>query len=177
MSFRQPSTFQKIAPLCVLVVLVCGVVYGLRHLGDNTGYAPEQPIPFSHRLHAGDNHIPCLYCHANAEKGRHATIPAMNVCMNCHSVVANDKPVIQQLKKMYAEGRSIEWVRVHDLPDFVYFSHRWHLAKGIECQRCHGPVETMDRIQQVNTLQMGWCINCHRTNKDKAPTECSTCHQ
>lgn len=99
----------------------------------------------------------------------------MNVCMNCHSVVAIDKPAIQELKKYYAEGRSIEWVRVHDLPDFVYFSHQQHMAKNVACQTCHGPVESMERVEQFNTLQMGWCVECHRMNN--APTECSTCHQ
>lgn len=150
-------------------------IYRLRHLGDNRGYAPEQPIPFSHRLHAGENQIPCQYCHAGAEKGRHATVPSMNVCMNCHSVVAGDRPNVQLLKKYYEEGRSFEWVRVHDLPDFVYFSHRWHVAKGVACQTCHGPVENMDRITQVRTMQMGFCVDCHR--KNEAKTECSTCHQ
>ncbi|MBI2346040.1 MAG: cytochrome c3 family protein [Deltaproteobacteria bacterium] len=175
MSFGEPSKFRKYTPLVAVLFLLGGVVYAVRSLGVNTGYAPEQPIPFSHRLHAGENQIPCLYCHANADKGRHATVPSMNVCMNCHSVVANDKPTIQTLKKYYEEGRSIEWIRVHDLPDFVYFSHRWHVAKGVQCQTCHGKVEAMERIEQMQPLTMGWCVDCHRAKE--ASIECGTCHQ
>ncbi|MGZ6310784.1 MAG: cytochrome c3 family protein, partial [Bdellovibrionota bacterium] len=98
----------------VLILLVAAV--WLFPTASNQGYAPEQPIPFSHKLHAGDNKIPCLYCHSGAEKSRHATIPSMNVCMNCHSVVKTDSPLIQQVRKAYAEGKPIQWIRVHELP-------------------------------------------------------------
>ena len=141
---------------------------------SNVGYAPKQPIPFSHKLHAGTRKIPCLYCHAGAERSRHATVPGVNVCMNCHNVVRTDRPGVQMVQSLYQAEQTIPWVRVHRVPDYVYFSHRWHVAKGIACQTCHGPVETMDVIRQDQNLKMGWCISCHRQNK--ASQECNTCH-
>lgn len=139
------------------------------------GYAPEQPIPFNHKKHAGDNHIPCLYCHAQADNSRHATVPSMNICMNCHSVVRTDSPLIQKLTETYKSGEAFEWVKVHDLPDFVYFSHKRHLAKEIDCAECHGDVASMTRIKQVKPLNMGFCVDCHR--KKEAPQDCYVCHQ
>jgi hypothetical protein len=141
---------------------------------SNIGYAPEQPIPFSHKVHAGTNKIPCLYCHSAAERSRHATVPATNVCMNCHTVVATDKPNIQKLAAMNDAKQSVPWVKVHRLPDHVYFPHRWHVAKEIACQECHGPVENMEVVKQVAQLKMGWCITCHR--QEGATQECSACH-
>ena len=141
---------------------------------SNVGYAPQQPVPFSHKLHAGTRKIPCLYCHANAERSRHATIPSTNVCMNCHIVARTDRPAIQAVAKLYEEGKPIPWIRVHRVPDYVYFSHRWHVARGIACQTCHGQVQNMDVIRQAANLKMGWCISCHRQNK--ASQECNTCH-
>ena len=141
---------------------------------SNVGYAPKQPIPFSHKLHAGTSKIPCLYCHAGAERSRHATVPGVNVCMNCHNVVRTDRPGVQMVQSLYQAEQTIPWVRVHRVPDYVYFSHRWHVAKGIACQTCHGPVETMDVVRQDQNLKMGWCISCHR--KEKASQECNTCH-
>lgn len=132
-------------------------------LNDNQGYAPEQPIPFSHKIHAGDNQIACQYCHYGAEKSRHAGIPAVDVCLNCHNVVRRDSPEIKKLHKAREEGKAVEWVRIHKLPDFVYFSHQRHVAGGeITCQTCHGEVEKMERLQQHSSLNMGWCVNCHR---------------
>lgn len=135
---------------------------------DNQGYAPEQPVAFSHKLHAGDNKIACQYCHYGVDKSRHAGIPAVGVCMNCHGVIRRDSPEIVKVKKAFDDGKGIEWVRVHKLPDFVYFSHQRHVAGGnLACQTCHGPVEQMERLQQHATLNMGWCVNCHRdTNID-----------
>ena len=141
---------------------------------SNVGYAPTQPVPFSHKLHAGTSKIPCLYCHAGAERSRHATVPGVNVCMNCHNVVRTDRPGVQMIQSLYQAEQTIPWVRVHRVPDYVYFSHRWHVAKGIACQTCHGPVETMDVVRQDQNLKMGWCISCHR--KEKASQECNTCH-
>lgn len=158
--------------------VVLAVVYGLWWLSaetnNNVGYAPQQPLAFSHKIHSGDNKIPCLYCHTNAERSPFATVPAMNICMGCHNVVATGKPEVVKLRQEYEAGRPIEWVRIHDMPDFVYFSHQQHLAKGIECQTCHGPVETMERVYQARRLNMGDCVSCHRQNN--APTSCITCH-
>jgi cytochrome c7-like protein len=160
-------------PLLVLVFLGLGG-WAFMDTFSNVGYAPQQPIPFSHLIHAGTNKIPCLYCHSNAERSRHATVPAMQVCMNCHTVVRTERPTIQALTAAYQQNLPVQWVRVHRVPDYVYFSHRWHVAKGITCQTCHGQVQTMDVVRQVAPLKMGWCISCHR--KNKASQECNTCH-
>lgn len=161
----------------ILLLTLAVLLYGwweLKSVTSPLGYAPEQPLPFSHKLHAGENKIPCLYCHANAERSRHATVPSMNICMGCHQVVATSKPAIVKLTEMYKKGESPEWIRVHSVPDFGYFSHRWHVAKGIACQTCHGPVEQMERVVQSRLLKMGDCVTCHRQNN--APTDCNTCH-
>ncbi|MBY0471688.1 cytochrome c family protein [bacterium] len=144
----------------LLTALALGVVYVFPTV-SNQGYAPDQPIPFSHKLHAGANKIDCKYCHAAVETSRHATIPSMNVCMNCHSVVKLDSPHIQNLRKHFQEGKPVEWVRVHELPDYVYFPHNRHVAKGLACESCHGEVKSMDKISQFAKLNMGWCLKCH----------------
>jgi len=224
--------------------------------GNHQGYAPEQPIPYSHRVHAGILEIPCLYCHSAAENGRRAGIPPANVCMNCHSTVAasmgqkfaakediqikvdaakkaleaaeaEDSGVglaeIERLKAAAAAAQGelekfnpnselsasiallydavgfdhgtmkpdptkarkpIRWKRVHRLPDFVYFDHRSHVGAGVDCQQCHGPVQTMERVRQFSTLWMGWCVNCHRDARQNGikgrpanpSLDCSVCH-
>ena len=179
----------------ILLLVVAGGVASVFPTASNEGYAPAQPIPYSHRLHAGELKIPCLYCHSGAEKSKHASIPALNVCMNCHRVVKTDSPYIKQITQAYVEGKPIEWVRVHELPDYVYFPHKRHVAKGVSCQTCHGQVQEMDRVSQHAPLTMGWCMECHRgqttpknvlqkiypSMKDPhgpvAPVNCSTCHK
>jgi hypothetical protein len=149
--------------LGILVILVTGIaVAEYFPTTSNQGYAPEQPIPFSHKLHAGQYKMPCAYCHVGVEKSRHATVPALNVCMNCHTLVKTQSPHIKKLREHFYAGKPVEWVRVHELPDFVYFPHKRHVAVGVSCQTCHGPVETMDVVQQHAPLNMGWCMNCHR---------------
>jgi hypothetical protein len=152
--------------------------------GNQIGYEPVQPIAFSHRLHAGELNVSCLYCHSGAERSRHAGIPAASTCMNCHRFVtatrgavraedeaaAQEKrasrrivsPEIQKLYDAVAQSRPIAWTKIHNLPDFVYFNHAPHVNAGVKCQACHGPVETMERVRQVSDLGMGWCVNCHR---------------
>ena len=131
-------------------------------------------MPFSHKLHAGTRKIPCLYCHSNAERSRHATIPSTNVCMNCHLVVRTDRPAIQAVTKLYEEGEADPLDPRPPRSRLRLFSHRWHVARGIACQTCHGQVQNMDVIRQAANLKMGWCISCHRQNK--ASQECNTCH-
>lgn len=160
-------------PLLILAVLFLGG-WAFFDTFSNVGYAPQQPIPFSHKLHAGQSKIPCEYCHSSASRSRYATVPSSNVCMNCHLVARTDRAGVQELTKLYEADQPIPWVRVHRLPDYVYFSHRWHVAKGVQCQECHGPVEEMDLVRQVASLKMGWCIDCHR--KNEASQECQTCH-
>jgi hypothetical protein len=170
------------------------VLVGFFPTASNQGYAPEQPIPFSHKIHSGDNKIACQYCHSQVERSKHATIPSMNVCMNCHTVVKPDSPHIQKLKAAFAEGKAVEWIRVHELPDYVYFPHKRHVAAGVSCETCHGDVKSMDRVFQHSSLTMGWCMECHRgetapknvmakfypgmknPHGPVAPVNCNTCH-
>ncbi len=138
-----------------------------------------QPIPFSHRIHAGTYQISCKHCHTTAEKSRHASIPALHICMGCHQNVLIDHPSIQKIKAAYTGGAPIEWVRIHQLPEFIYFTHQQHIQQGVTCAHCHGEVRSMDPIEQKFPLTMGWCIECHqgKTGFKKAPIDCSTCHQ
>lgn len=129
-----------------------------------SNYAPTQPIPFSHKIHAGDFNIPCLYCHGAAERAAFAEVPGLELCMNCHQAVKTESPWIQQIQKQYEENQPIAWVKVHVLPDYVHFNHRRHIAAGVECQTCHGPVQEMEVVRQWAGLNMGWCIDCHRND-------------
>jgi hypothetical protein len=140
------------------------VARGAQRIGVHQGYAPEQPIAFPHKVHAGDNKIPCQYCHAGARQSRHAGIPSASVCMNCHALLEKQTTEIEKMKEAFQDHRPIAWVKVHNLPDFVYFNHSQHVVSGVACQRCHGPVESMDRVEQVSPLTMGWCLGCHREN-------------
>lgn len=146
-------------------ILGTGAALGLWQLsrvGVHQGYAPEQPIAFSHRMHAGESQIRCLYCHYAARTSRHAGIPPLSVCMNCHAILERQTAEIQKLKEAVQQQRPIAWVRVHRLPDFVHFDHSRHVLSGVACERCHGPVERMDRVRQEAPLTMGWCLECHR---------------
>jgi hypothetical protein len=206
-----------IALAAALAVSLVALAAAMRLPGDNQGYEPAQPINYSHKVHAGDLKIQCLYCHSAADKSRHAGIPAMNVCMNCHSGVtaslaaykqeeaaaaAQQRPaqtvISPELQKLYdamaldetlfpkadQTPKPIAWKRVHKLPDFVYFDHRAHITAAVQCQQCHGPIETMERVRQHETLSMGWCVNCHRDVNEtgvagrpvNASIDCVTCH-
>jgi c(7)-type cytochrome triheme protein len=162
-----------VAAFLVLITAGCKVQYGW---GYNEGYSPEQPIPYDHSLHVQQNGIQCQYCHNQVERASITNIPALSTCMNCHISVKTDSPYIQKLREAYDKGESIPWVKIHMLPDHVKFSHAAHVQKGINCQTCHGPIETMKRVYQYSDLSMGWCVNCHRDPQYKAPTNCTTCH-
>lgn len=184
--------------LLVAAILGPAAALGLREvsrLGVHQGYSPEQPIAFSHRVHAGENQIPCLYCHYAARTSRHAGIPPLDVCMNCHAMMEKQTAEIAKLKEAVQQGRPIAWVQVHRLPDFVRFDHSRHVLSGVACGRCHGPVERMERVRQEAPLTMGWCLECHReraglpalgieralrhlggTVKRAAGLDCSACH-
>jgi hypothetical protein len=165
-----------IVALLLILFLAGGVGYALSP-SKNQGYAPVQPIPFSHKLHAGKYAIDCRYCHTSVEKSRHATVPPEQVCLNCHSAVKLDSPHIQNLKNHFDQGKPIPWIKVHDLPDFTFFNHRRHIDRGVKCQTCHGEVQEMDRVKQFAPLTMGWCVNCHRQPQYNAPVSCDTCHR
>lgn len=190
--------------LVTAIFLLLGSAYfaygWMMQVGVDQGYAPIQPIHYSHKIHAGDNKIECKYCHSSARKSKHSGIPSLNVCMNCHKSIyeysgtAGELPsqedlangytnefYTKEIKKLYAavgwdeenqkytgETKPVEWVRIHNLPDFAYFNHSQHVEVGqIECQTCHGPVEEMEIMEQFAPLTMGWCINCHRETNVK----------
>jgi hypothetical protein len=137
-------------------------------VGRSHNYSPLQPIKFSHEVHAGQNKTDCIYCHSYAKTSKTAGIPSENVCMNCHLMVRNGTrsgaTEIAKVIAAYENSKAIEWVKVHNLPDHVFFSHAQHVsAGGVKCQECHGKIEEMDVVKQVSELSMGWCINCHRT--------------
>ncbi len=126
----------------------------------------EQPIAYSHMLHAGTLEIDCQYCHVNARRSIHAGVPATQICMNCHSVVGSEgRPELEKLKEYYANGEEIPWQKVHDVPDFVHFSHKRHVQGGVECEECHGDVRNeMTVAYRVSELTMGWCLDCHENH-------------
>lgn len=131
-------------------------------VGEPLDQAIEQPIAFTHTRHVKDLGMDCTYCHSNARKGVHAGVPAENVCMGCHALVdTTDRPELEKLKDYWAKGEAIPWKKVHDLPDYVYFSHKRHVVAGVQCQECHGEVQEMTVNQRVATLKMGWCLDCH----------------
>ncbi|WP_338409323.1 c-type cytochrome [uncultured Flavobacterium sp.] len=179
----------------ILFLLVSAYfAYGyLMQVGVDQDYEPIQPIHYSHRIHAGDNAIDCKYCHSAARVSKHSNIPSLNVCMNCHKNIAEVAPETlaegnefgvnynEEIQKLYeavgwdtasqtytGKTEPVKWVRIHNLPDFVYFNHSQHVTvAGIECQKCHGPVEEYEIMKQFAPLTMGWCINCHRETNVK----------
>jgi hypothetical protein len=182
-------TMKKALGAVVALILLGGFSSYLfvqaRHIGYNQGYEPTQPIPFSHKIHAGDNQIECMYCHYGADQSRHASIPPTEFCLNCHKQVKTNSPHIKKIAKAVESGENIKWVKVNHLPDFAYFNHAQHVnVAEIDCQKCHGPVDEMDVYYQHGKLNMGWCIECHRDNgiappddhKRAAGGDCSKCH-
>ncbi|RYY70652.1 MAG: c-type cytochrome [Chitinophagaceae bacterium] len=206
--------YRKYANPVIVVMTILGIVTVLflvslyhraQDLGTQVNYAPEQPIKFNHKIHAGQYGIKCQYCHTGVEKSKSATIPALSTCMNCHNYIKegplHGKEEIAKVVSAYTNKKPVRWIRIHNLPDHVYFNHSQHVTAGkVACQKCHGPVQEMERVRQVSTLEMGWCINCHReTNVDDSNpyyaktfdfvkkhkkytiaqmggTECSKCH-
>lgn len=177
--------FGAAAAIIVFGVLGAFVVTQARHIGYNQGYQPDQPVAFSHKLHAGEMKMECLYCHFGADKGRHAGVPPTELCLNCHSKVKTNSPEIQKLQKAVDSGENVQWVKVNHYPDYAYFNHAQHVnVAGFACQKCHGPVEEMEVYYQHGKLNMGFCIECHRDNeiappedhKSMAGGDCSKCH-
>lgn len=193
----EPIPFYRNKAYITLLTLVLFVVAGYFlsqwaiNMGRHKDYQPDQPIYYSHKVHAGTNQINCLYCHNGAFEGKHANIPSVNVCMNCHQAIneyggeklfredGTEVNGTEEIKKLYAaagwdptakkysgEGKAIEWVRIHNLPDHVYFNHAQHTKAGkVQCQTCHGEITQMDEVYQFSELSMGWCVNCHRESK------------
>ena len=149
------------APL-VLGSVVFAFSYWVSPEYTDVGYAPEQPVPFSHQIHAGQLGMDCRYCHNTVEAAGHAAVPPAGTCMNCHGVIAADAEVLAPVRDSYEKDEPVEWVRVHMLPDYAYFDHSVHLAAGVGCESCHGRIDQMEVVSQDQPLSMGWCLDCHR---------------
>jgi hypothetical protein len=142
--------------------VVALVAYGASPKTLNVGFAPEQPVPFSHAMHAGELGLDCRYCHTTVEQGARAAIPPTETCMNCHTRIRPQSELLAPVFASWSDGASVRWKRVHDLPDYVYFDHSAHVTRGVACISCHGRVDTMERVRQEQPLSMGWCLDCHR---------------
>ncbi|MGB8191130.1 MAG: c-type cytochrome [Chitinophagaceae bacterium] len=194
--FYRNKTYITLGTILLFIIGGYYTIQGAIGLGRQTNYQPEQPIYFSHKVHAGVNQINCMYCHSGAWESKHATIPSMNVCMNCHQSIStyekgpelihedgrkiNGTAEIQKLYKAAgfkagqpwdpSKATPVQWTKIHNLPDHVYFNHSQHTRAGkVQCQTCHGEITAMDEVKQFSDLSMGWCINCHRTSKVDFP--------
>jgi hypothetical protein len=175
-------------PLILFVAAVSFVLtfYISRPERDGVGYAPDQPINYSHKLHAGDLKIDCQYCHTGVTKGRHALVPSTNICMNCHSLAVKDKPEIIKLTQYYNENKPVPWKRIHKVPEYAYFNHSVHVNKGIDCESCHGNLREMEVVKQIKPFTMTACLECHREPQKyvpyiaeikTGPENCGVCHR
>ena len=154
--------YAAVSGLAATVLAVGGVWYFFSPWYTDVGYRPIQPVPYSHKLHAGDLGIDCRYCHASVEVSPVANVPPTAVCMNCHKTVKRDSPLLQPVRDSASTGRPMQWVRVHKLPDYAYFSHQVHVAAGVGCVSCHGRIDEMEVVTQMQPLSMSWCLDCHR---------------
>lgn len=177
--------FAILSVLVVFILLIMVFSEKMRQANFNKGHQPIQPIAFSHKIHAGDHDIQCLYCHYGADRGRHAGIPPSQLCMNCHTHIKKGSSEIAKIKKSLDDKSPIEWKKVNHYPDFAYFNHSQHVSVGkVSCVECHGEVHRMARVKQVNELNMGWCLDCHRSkgiappddHKSQAGGDCARCH-
>jgi len=159
----------------VILLLAAGALAGGSILARRSLPAPVQPIEFSHRVHAGDNQISCLYCHTAATRSTVAGVPTVATCYECHRLVRLKNSETNKVLEHWENKQPIAWVRIHTLPDHVYFSHKRHVSAGVACQTCHGDVQTVERLSQIAPLTMGWCVDCHKERA--ASLECSTCHK
>ncbi|MDQ3365392.1 MAG: cytochrome c family protein [Myxococcota bacterium] len=203
------ETLKKWINLLVLgapVYLVALVAYGVTPESIRIGYQPEQPVPYSHALHAGELGMDCRYCHNTVERAGEAAIPPAATCMNCHATVKKDSEFLLPIRTAYAGDEPVRWIRVTDLPDYVYFNHEAHVNAAVGCESCHGRVDQMVKVYQAESLTMSWCLDCHRNptphlrlaenvtkmgykpqpgegaavmkaNNVRPPTNCSTCHR
>ena len=168
MSNIFPKSANKL-PLQIIVYLV--VLSGIVTAGANyymtpkytrVGYAPVQPVPYSHALHAGQLGIDCRYCHSNIEKSGVANLPTAQTCMNCHNQVKKDSPLLAVVRHSYETGEAVPWVKIHQVPDYAYFNHSIHVNRGVSCVECHGKINEMEVVTHAKPLSMGFCLDCHR---------------
>jgi Cytochrome c7 and related cytochrome c len=163
---RSTNTLSRLSIFGALF-LVVGAVFAIAEINRSgyvtqAGIAREQPVPFSHQHHVGGMGVDCRYCHTSVETSATAGLPPTKTCMNCHSQIWSQSPTLEPVRASFRTGQSIEWTRVHDLPDFAYFNHSAHVNKGVGCTTCHGPVDRMPLMWQYASLQMEWCLDCHR---------------
>jgi len=174
--FRSRRKFTRmIAIIMILLLMLAAGAYAIFYPRGAINSAQSQPVPFSHRVHATDKKISCYFCHSQAINTDHAGIPALETCMLCHRRVAIYYPPIVRVQEYYKQKKPIEWVRINDVPDFVYFSHQMHIRSGFDCGRCHGNVAQMDRVRQPERFTMGYCVSCHR--QENASHDCLICHR
>jgi len=162
------QTLNKWVGLLVLgapVYLIALVAYGVSPEALRIGYQPTQPVPYSHELHIGELGLDCRYCHNTVENAAHAAVPPAATCMNCHTAIhatGDSAKRLQPVRDAYDNNKTLKWVRVHDLPDYVYFNHSAHVTRGVGCESCHGRIDHMKVVYQDQALTMGWCLDCHR---------------
>lgn len=163
-----PKWSNKI-PVYLLMFIVLGgigtvgfVWYYFSPEYTDVGYRPEQPVPYSHKVHAGDLGMDCRYCHSAVEVSAKANVPPTQTCMNCHTLIKTDSDKLQLVRESWSTGKPIEWVRVHKVGEYAYFNHSAHINAGVGCASCHGNVAEMEKVIQVEPLSMGWCLDCHR---------------
>jgi len=148
--------------MTVAGLILAAIIVGKSSWVTRANEYVEQPVQFSHRHHVLDDGIDCRYCHTSVETSSFAGIPPTKTCMNCHSQIWSNAPILEPVRASFRDDRPMRWIRVHDLPDFVYFNHSIHIKKGMGCETCHGRIDQMPLTRQVNSLQMEWCIDCHR---------------
>lgn len=167
--FVLPEWVDSLRP--VFAVLFLGVLpiyaillvwYGGSPKTTDVGYQPQQPVPFSHKMHAGELGMDCRYCHTTVEKASFAALPPTDICMGCHANIRTTSDKLIPIRESHATGLPVPWIKVHDLPDYVYFDHSAHVTRGVSCVECHGRVDRMEVVYQKETLSMGWCLDCHR---------------
>jgi hypothetical protein len=166
---RWTNTVRDLSGLAVVGGAVYATVlvwFGFSPKTTDVGYQPTQPVPYSHALHVGQLGLDCRYCHTTVEVTGHAAIPPTQTCMNCHTTIQTTSPKLAPLRDAHAKGEALVWRKVHDLPDYAYFNHSAHVNAGVGCVECHGRVDKMEVVEQVQPLSMGWCLQCHR---DPAP--------
>jgi hypothetical protein len=157
--------------LVSLIVILNAVVFGVWYFFSpeylEAGYAPEQPIAYSHQIHVGKLGLDCQYCHTQVFDSKQANVPATQTCMNCHGQIDSNNPEeVQKIRDSWDSGKPIEWVRVHNLPDYAYFSHEAHVNVGVGCETCHGRIDQMEVVFQTEPLSMSWCLDCHRNPEE-----------
>ncbi|HEY8503900.1 MAG TPA: cytochrome c3 family protein [Gemmataceae bacterium] len=155
-----------LAFVLAVTLFVAGFYYYALPSYTRVGFAPEQPVPYSHALHVGQLGLDCRYCHSQVFESPHSNVPSTETCMNCHNPekanVKGNSPLLAALRQSWRSGLPVEWKRVHKLPEYAYFNHAVHVSRGVSCVSCHGPVNEMDVVYQAEPLSMGWCLNCHQ---------------